>query len=132
MIVRLLLLTVVSLPSVALAQTPIEGQALVVTGDSLAIGGHRLSLHGINAAGADVSRQMLADRIGQSVVSCRPIGAQTAAVCSVGAIELNAWMVEQGWAMANRRDGADYVRLEDLARKFGRGIWATSMQLAPE
>jgi len=23
----------------------------------------------------------------------------------------------------------EYIRLEDLARKFGRGIWATSIQL---
>jgi endonuclease YncB( thermonuclease family) len=129
---RLLLLLAGSLPSIAQAQVPIEGDAVVVKGDTLEIGGQRLHLHGITAPDEGASSRMLADRIGQSNVSCKSKGTETRVVCVVGGIELNAWMVEQGWAMADRREGADYVRLEDLARKFGRGIWATSIQLPPD
>lgn len=132
MLLRLLLLFVGSLSSIALAQAPIEGPAVVVTGDTLEIGGQRLHLHGIVAPEGGLSSRMLADRIGQSAVSCKPRGQERLVVCAVGGIDLNAWMVEQGWAMADRREGVDYIRLEDLARKFGRGIWATSIQLPPD
>lgn len=49
-----------------------------------------------------------------------------AAVCylaGAGQFDLNAWLVEQGWAFANRDVTEDYVAAEDAARRAGRGLW---------
>jgi hypothetical protein len=46
------------------------------------------------------------------------------AVCSVGDIDLGAWLVKRGYALAYRRFSLDYVDEEDAARKSKAGIWA--------
>jgi endonuclease YncB( thermonuclease family) len=46
------------------------------------------------------------------------------AVCFTAGTNLNGWMVEQGWAVAFRRYGNDYIPQEDRARTHRRGIWA--------
>ncbi|WP_197716172.1 thermonuclease family protein [Cereibacter sphaeroides] len=44
-------------------------------------------------------------------------------------INLDAWMVRSGWAVAYRRYGSAYVRDEDLARREKRGIWASRFEM---
>ena len=51
------------------------------------------------------------------------------AVCFKGAVNLNAWMVEQGWAVAFRKYGIDYIAQEDEARLARRGMWAGSFEM---
>jgi endonuclease YncB( thermonuclease family) len=49
------------------------------------------------------------------------------AICYIGGrqgINLNAWMVENGWALADRRTATDYVGQEAAAQRERRGIWA--------
>ncbi|WP_407666843.1 thermonuclease family protein [Microvirga roseola] len=46
------------------------------------------------------------------------------AVCSAKGEDLNAWVVSQGYALAYRQYGTDYVDQENDARKAKRGIWA--------
>lgn len=49
-----------------------------------------------------------------------------AAVCylaGAGQFDFNAWLVEQGWAFADREVTDDYVAAEDAARRAGRGLW---------
>ena len=41
----------------------------------------------------------------------------------VGAIDLNAWMVINGWAVAYRRYSRDYVLDEQKAKESKKGIW---------
>lgn len=118
-------------PLVVRAQSLIEGTALVIDGATLEVAGTRLLLEGIEAPAKSESRQaasVLADKIGQANVRCLP-KAQGTALCSVGNIDLGGWMIEQGWATAARQGSPDYRRLEGLARKFGRGMWATSIQM---
>lgn len=45
------------------------------------------------------------------------------AECFIGDTNINALMVEQGWAMAYRRYSKQYVFQENLARTKKRGIW---------
>ena len=55
--------------------------------------------------------------IGRSVVICEPKGRdrykRVIAVCFKGEINLNAWMVAQGWAVTFRKNGSDYIGEED-------------------
>ena len=49
---------------------------------------------------------------------------RTVAVCLTRGVDLNGWLVTQGWAVAYRRYLRDYVRAEDQARAAGRGVWS--------
>ena len=46
------------------------------------------------------------------------------AVCAVGDIDLGAWLVRRGYALAYRKYSMDYVDDENAARKSQAGIWA--------
>ncbi len=46
------------------------------------------------------------------------------AVCRLGGVDLNAWMVRQGWAIAYRQYSRDYVGDESTAQAEKAGIWA--------
>ncbi|WP_299396837.1 thermonuclease family protein [Pelagibius sp.] len=76
------------------------------------------------------------NRIANHWVHCRPAtdvaaDADAAVICDLGGPggpELNAWLVEQGWARAapanvNRTGTAPYAEQEDAARAAGQGIW---------
>lgn len=139
-----LILCLLLLPLPVSAQT-ITGVASVTDGDSLEIRGTRIRLHGIDAP---ESRQLcnrpsgqqwrcgqqaalaLSDRIGRRSVSCvaRDIDryGRTIAVCSQDGVDLNRWMVSEGWAVAYRQFSRDYVAVEAEARRAGRNIWSGS------
>ena len=128
---------------IAFAQDTLVGRASVIDGDTVEIRDQRIRLHAVDApesgqACRDPQAQMwpcgrraafaLADQIGTGNVSCRATDqdryGRIVAVCSVGDLDLNAWMVEQGWAMAYRQYGTDYVDQEAIAEREKRGIWA--------
>lgn len=123
------------------------GRASIVDGDTLDIHGQRFRLQGIDAP---ESRQFcedesgepyrcgqqaalaLADFIGQANVACRHEAkdryGRTVATCFKGDLDLNRWMVAQGYAMAYRRYSKEYVPDEDAARQAHRGIWRGNFQ----
>jgi len=131
--------------SLALAQT-ITGRASVVDGDTLEIHGQRIRLWGIDAVESsqtclDAQGRVwpcgrraafaLSDFIGQSPVSCRAVDrdryGRVLAVCSVRGVELNRWLVEQGWALAYvQYGGAVYLEAQRQAQAMRRGIWQGS------
>lgn len=125
------------------ALDPIEGRATVIDGDTVAIRGQRFRLQGVdtpesaqlcrNAAGKDyrcgqTAALALADKIGTATIACAPVTTdrygRTVAVCSLGELDLNGWLVEQGYGLAYRKYSTAYVRQEDAARAAGRGLWA--------
>lgn len=70
------------------------------------------------------------NRIANHWVECvergRGPGGEIFALCYLGGVggpELNAWLVEQGWAMAARDYADDYVAAEERARAAGLGLW---------
>lgn len=134
----------------AAAQAPIQGVASVIDGDTLDIHGQRIRFHGVDAP--ESSQQCfrlpskapwrcgqraalaLSDFIGRRPVSCIPKDTdrygRTIAVCQVAGQDLNAWMVDNGWAVAYARYSRDYVANEARAHGAGKGIW-TSAFAAP-
>ena len=119
----------------------ITGTASVIDGDTLEIRGNRIRLHGIDAPESGQNCQAndknyrcgqhatlaLSDKIGSSNITCRGTDSdrygRVIAICYLGNIDLNAWMVTQGWAIAYRQYSTDYVSNEENAKTANRGIW---------
>lgn len=118
-------------------------RAAVVDGDTLAAGGERLRLQGIDApemgqlcesGGAgyhcgEQARAALGRIVGGGALTCQAIGVdrydrRVVRCANADGQDIGAAMVAAGWAMAYRRYAMDYVAQEDEARSRGRGIWA--------
>lgn len=130
-------------PAVAATDTamPIRGTATVLDGDTVAINGQRIRLFGIDAFEADQrcgndsqtpcggrATEALRQMIGSSELICTNRGtdrySRVLSVCRVGATDVNAAMVQQGWATAYRRYSNDYVFDEDQAKLARAGAWS--------
>ena len=118
------------------------GVASVIDGDTLDIHGKRIRLYAIDSPESEqtcVRRNgshwrcgqraalALADKIGRGTVTClgrdRDRYGRIVAVCQLDGEDLNGWMVSNGWAVAYRRYGKDYVPQEDTAHSEHLGIW---------
>lgn len=141
-VVPLALLAVAVLaPSLAHADE-LVGRATVIDGDTLELHGQRFRFHGVDAPESSQSCKKpdgtewrcgqkaalaLSDKIGSRPVKCtwkekgkygRAIG-----TCFVKGENLNAWLAENGWAMAYRKYSKDYVPHEERAHAAGKNIW---------
>lgn len=125
------------------ASPDIAGQASVIDGDTIDIHGSRIRFFGIDAPESGQSCTdatgksyrcgqraafALDSKIGAHTVSCdnRDVDryGRIVAVCLAGGVDLNGWMVQQGWAVAYRRYSSNYVTDEMAAKSAKRGIWA--------
>jgi endonuclease YncB( thermonuclease family) len=71
-------------------------------------------------------------RISGDFVHCQPLAANAddslVARCLSGAVDLSAWMLQRGWAVA-LPDAPDLYRtLENIARAQGVGIWGIPVE----
>jgi len=139
--------TLFTLLGLALAQT-LMGRASVVDGDTLEIQGQRVRLWGVDAVESSQTcldaqgrpwpcgrraAFALSDFIGQSPVSCAPKDrdryGRVVAVCTVRGVELNRWLVQEGWALAYvQYGGAVYLEAQRQAQRAKKGIWQGSFQ----
>lgn len=116
------------------------GVATVSDGDTIRIGAHRFQLDGISAPSRRVrcgevnayraATDALRDVTRSRQVVCRISGepdsqGQSRARCRVEDTDLNAYMVEAGWAREWPGPGA-YAEQEAAARAAQRGVWSPS------
>ena len=120
----------------------ISGIPRVVDGDTLVVGTTKIRLASIDAPESDQvcidgnrkpwtcgieARDRLAAHIGNHPIDCAPTGldtyGRTLATCTLAGENPNAWMVQQGWALAFVRYSKQYVPEEEAARSAGRGLW---------
>lgn len=121
----------------------LSGVARIIDGDTIALGETRIRLQGIDAPESDQvcldshgarwtcgieARDRLSEHIGGRALDCTPTGQdvyhRVLAICRLGAQDLNAWMVQQGWALAFVKFSSAYVREEESARDALRGMWS--------
>jgi endonuclease YncB( thermonuclease family) len=131
-----------SSPSFAGAE--LVGTTHVIDGDTIDVAGTRIRLWGIDApernqtcqgkhdetyeCGRD-SSAVLRELTNGHRVECAPRGhdryGRTVAVCRTESVELNAEMVQRGWAVDyTRYSGGRYHSEEQRARRDQLGIWA--------
>lgn len=121
----------------------IRGFAKVTDGDTIKINNNKIRLHGIDTpetkqvcsrnskkynCGKEAT-DALTYKINKNYVVCivqdrldrykRHIG-----VCFIEEVNLNKWMVKNGYAVAYRRYSKDYVKDEDYAKKNKLGLWS--------
>lgn len=136
-----------ALHAAPLAAETVTGPARVIDGDTVEIGGLHIRLHGIDTpesgqicetgngvrfdCGA-VATSALSEMIGRGSVACSGSEidryGRLVAVCRTGQHDLNAEMVEQGYALAYLRYSSDYLLHQDRAKAAGRGFWSGTMQ----
>lgn len=125
-----------------LSDAVIEGTATVIDGDTIEIGGERLRLEGIDApelaqsclrgsgtawsCGKEAS-QALKALVAGKMVACDRKGedkyGRVLAVCFVEGDDINAAMVQSGFARAFIKYSQSYAATEVEARVAGAGIW---------
>jgi len=124
-----------------LAQEIVEGNVKVIDGDTIHIGKNKIRLHGIDAPERNQkcftsnnewdcgkeSTNSLIGLINSRKVSCiildqdrykRDIGE-----CYINNLNINKWMVQNGWALAYRYYSKKYVEVENLAKENNIGLW---------
>ena len=133
----------VLLLSIGAASADVVGVPSTTDGDTLRFGDVRVRLFGIDAPetkqtckrdGVDwlcgqEAAKALRDKIDSQPVTCVQEDIdrykRIVAVCSLDdGMDLNAWLVLQGHALAYRHYSEKYVQFEEFARNTERGLWA--------
>ena len=141
--------------------TEISGAPKIIDGDSIHINTKKIRLEGIDAPEIKqyckkpflkisviisfqlsktyscgvISKTKLIDKIGNSKIKCisssKDRYKRYLATCYKNGINLNKWMVRNGYAVAYKRYSKDYVRDEEYAKKNKLGMWEGSF-IMPE
>jgi endonuclease YncB( thermonuclease family) len=120
----------------------LSGHAKVIDGDTIAVAGELVRLHGIDAPELDQTFSWRGEQVACGMMAFAALEALTAGVklrceaierdrhgrlvakCfSPNGIDIGRRLVSAGWALAYRRYSTDYVDAEDEARKARRGLW---------
>lgn len=131
--------------------SPESGSFTAIDGDSLRKGDSEYRLHAIDApelqqtcassSGADYpcgreAHKALRALVAGHDLSCRILETDRygrfIASCSMAEFDINAEMVRQGWAIAYRSHGLDYIAAETAAKKARRGLWQGEFELPEE
>tara|TARA_B100001093_G_scaffold325785_1_gene310806 strand:- start:11 stop:478 length:468 start_codon:yes stop_codon:yes gene_type:complete len=123
----------------------ISGVPSITDGDTIKISNKRIRFHGVDtpekkqiciknfqeyACGIEATDALI-KKINGNQVLCKVHDRldrykRYVGVCFVRGVNLNRWMVRNGFAVAYRRYSRDYVKDEDYAKKNKLGLWAGS------
>src|ERR1022692_4808378 len=140
---KTIIIALVSCLAFSIAQAAdLLGVPRIVDGDTLAIGATKIRLEGIDAPETDQvclnakgirwtcgidARDQLAAHIAGREINCTSSGTdvyrRTLAICYLAHEDLNAWLVQQGWALAYVQYSSAYRQVEEDARVNQRGLW---------
>lgn len=115
----------------------------IIDGDTIEVNSEKIRLHGIDtpetkqkcfnnnhlqySCGERATKE-LRDIIGTNEVSCirkdKDRYGRSVSVCYVKGQNINALLVERGWAVAYRKYSKDYVDNENKAKKNKSGLWS--------
>jgi endonuclease YncB( thermonuclease family) len=133
----ILALFIIAVPALA----DITGPAHIIDGDTIDIAGQRIRLHGIDAPETfqtcddggvtwpcgKHATAALVEFIDASPVSCEGDDidryGRTIAICYVRGLDIEAWLVRNGWALAYRKYSLDYIDEETAAQHARVGLW---------
>jgi endonuclease YncB( thermonuclease family) len=119
----------------------IIGKAKVIDGDTIHIKNNKIRLHGIDAPETKQTckidkeewfcgkqsknelKKIINNQSVECVVNDIDIYNRYVAICVSNNINLNQWMVKNGWAIAYRYYSTDYIIEEKYARDNILGIW---------
>ncbi|MCG7889195.1 MAG: thermonuclease family protein [Candidatus Thiodiazotropha endolucinida] len=137
--------------SVQAQEQYITGIASVIDADTLIIHGNRIRLHGIDAPEASQTCQhngkhwrcgqkaalALSDRLNNRTITCIANGEdrykRIVTECSQGNTNINAWLVEKGWALDWPKYSKGAYATQQKAAKASRlGIWDSTFELPLE
>lgn len=122
-------------------QGQIKGQAHVIKSNLIEIDRQKIQLHGIDVPDEAqicyikgkpwqcglTAKRKLTEKIEGKSLTClgkkREHNNILMAECFVGRENLNAWLVEQGWAVAERRDSRSFISSEIIAKRDRRGLY---------
>lgn len=121
----------------------LTGKPYVTDGDTVKISGERIRLEGIDAPETNqrcrdasgksygcglVSTVALRTKIGHNSITCegttRDRYGRFLGICYLNELNLNGWLVQNGYALAYTRYSHRYVFAEREARENGHGLWA--------
>src|SRR5262249_29312070 len=139
----LIIVVVAVLCALAHAQAAeISGVPRILDGDTVAINGMRVRLEGIDAPETDQicldaghkrwtcgieSRDHLVSFIADQMIKCVSSGVdrygRALATCWLGTKNLNAAMVDEGWALAYVQYSKAYISNQERARTRQVGLW---------
>ena len=156
-----LILTISFFLAQALGSTEIYGIPKVIDGDTVNIDSKKIRLEGIDAPEIKqqckkpflkisaiigfelnkdyscgvIAKKKLKDKIDNTKIKCvsssKDRYKRFLATCYKDRINLNKWMVRNGYAAAYKRYSKDYIRDEEYARENKLGIWEGSF-IMPE
>ncbi len=119
----------------------IIGKAIIVDGDTLKIGINKIRLHGIDSPELEQkclikekewncgkkAAESLFNLANLKEITCESNNKDRynryIAICYINALNINKWMVKNGWAIAYRYYSLDYINDEEIAKMNKSGIW---------
>ena len=122
-------------------QGQVKGTAKAIKGDVIEIDRQRIKLYGIEAPELEqlcyikskpwhcglAAKQRLAKKIADKSLTClkreQKKDNMPLAECFVEKENLNAWLVGQGWAIADRQDSRNFISHEIIAQRNLKGIY---------
>ena len=136
--------------------TLISGIAKVTDGDTIKIKTKKIRLLGIDAPEikqqcqkswisisfltfnksylcGEISKEKLKNKINGKFIKCKTISKdrynRLIAECFKGKININRWMVRNGYAVAYRKYSKKFIIQEDMAKNEKLGLWAGSFDM---